>query len=80
MATDPTVTVATGLFPSFPLVETPMSISRFMVFGSGCNQTGRFFHGIMHQVRAGGNEKERRGKAECSAECQAAGSSALMQN
>jgi len=34
----------------------------------------------MFQARAGGNEKERRGKVESAKGCQAAESSALMQN
>jgi hypothetical protein len=70
MATDPTVTVATGFLS---LDETPMSIASFMFFW--CQHVGKVF-----QVRAGRQEKERRRKVEGAEECQAAGSSALMQN
>jgi hypothetical protein len=50
-----------------------MSIASFMDFW--CHRVGKVF-----QVRAGGQEKERRRKVEGAEECQAAGSSALMQN
>ena len=77
MATDPTVTVATGFLS---LDETPMSIASFMVFWCRRNEKLRFWLENIFQTRACGQEKERRGKVEGAEECQAAGSSALMQN
>jgi len=57
-----------------------MSISSFM--GRWCfrNEKLRFCLGNIFQVRADGKEKERRGKVESAKGCQAAESSALMQN
>jgi hypothetical protein len=70
MATDPTVTVATG-FRS--LDETPMAIASFM--GCWCRINDQLF-----LARVGGKEKERVGKTGGVDEIQAARSSALMQN
>ncbi|MGB7746060.1 MAG: hypothetical protein WBN75_02085 [Verrucomicrobiia bacterium] len=77
MATDPTVTVATGFLS---LEETPMSISSFMGRWCFCNEKLRFWLENIFQARADGKEKERRGKVESAKGCQAAESSALMQN
>jgi len=77
MATDPTVTVATGFLS---LVKTPLPINSFIGCWRFCNEKLRFCLGNIFQVRADGKEKERRGKVESAKECQAAESSALMQN
>ena len=57
-----------------------MSISSFM--GRWCfrNEKLRFGLENIFEVRADGKEKERRGKVESAKGCQAAESSALMQN
>jgi hypothetical protein len=77
MATDPTVTVATGFLS---LEETPIAINSFIGCWRFCNEKLRFCLGKIFQVRADGKEKERRGKVESAKDCQAAESSALMQN
>jgi len=77
MATEPTVTVATGFLS---LEETPIAINSFIGCWRFCNEKLRFWLENIFQIRACGKEKERRGKVESAKDCQAAESSALMQN
>jgi hypothetical protein len=77
MATDPTVTVATGFLS---VEETPIAINSFTGYWCRRNEKLRFWLGKNFQARAAGKEKERRRKVEGAKKCQAAESSALMQN